>query len=518
MDASDSYRLEMEGIWKSFGGVPVLSQVDLQLKSGEVLALLGSNGAGKSTLMKILCGAYSRDRGSVRLDREEVAFTTPQDAIARGVRLLPQEISVMPDLSVAENIFIGDLPLRRRFGVAVVDREKMQDGARHILDQLGVGIDPGWSMQQLSLPEQRVVEIARALVGKVRVLVMDEPTAALTDREAHLLFDIIDRLKHQRVSVIYISHYLDEVFQVSDRIVVLRDGRNAGTFMTATTSRQEVLVAMLGSALEELYPESSGHSEKVVMQVDGLAIPGELEPIHFDVRRGEIIGLFGLLGSGSNGVGRAIYGMRNPLPGARITVDGRPFRPSTARAARKAGIGLVAAERQREGIIPDLSVRENMTMPFVERFRRGLALSVARESAYVQHWIDQLGIQSRGSEQLIRFLSGGNQQKVCLARWLVEGIRVLILEEPTRGVDIGARKGIYAELRRLTAQGLAIIIASSDAEEVAGMCDRVIVLDRGVVVGRFTHGVLPAELMDAATQAVPSEGRIPGTEKNEFHE
>jgi ribose transport system ATP-binding protein len=490
-------RLEMEGVCKSFGGVPVLRHVGLRLRAGEVLALLGANGAGKSTLVKILCGAHHRDQGTIRLDGVPVSFATPQEAMACGVRLLPQEISILPDLSVAENIFIGDLPARG--ALDRIDWQQMRQQARQLLARLGLALDPEQPMQHLAPPQQRLVEIARALAGRARIIIMDEPTAALTEQETALLFEIIHRLKEEQVGIVYISHYLDEVFRIANCIEVLRDGRNQGTFPTAATSRQQVLEAMLGSSPEDLYPPGAGRAGEVVLRVEELTLPGVLDKVGFEIGRGEIVGIFGLLGSGVAQVGRALYGALGPVLRARVELEGRPFSPEGPRRARDAGIGFVAAERQREGIIPDLSLRANITLPFIDRFQSGLAVSVARETAHVAGWIDRLGIRARGCEQLIRFLSGGNQQKACLARWLVEGVKVLILEEPTRGVDVGARRELYAALRHLTGRGLAVLVASSDVEEVAGLCDRVLVLDRGRVAGRFERGTPPARLLEAAS-------------------
>ncbi len=492
--------LEMGGIGKSFGGVPVLSAVSLTLRAGEVVALLGANGAGKSTLMKILCGAYPRDAGTITLGSEAVRFDRPEDAIAHGVRLLPQEVSVMPNLTVAENIFMGDLPMRRGpLGIPVVDRRRMAAEAGALLAQLGLSLPPDLLVSALSIPERRVVEIARALAGQARVLVMDEPTAALTEPEARLLFDVIAKLRAQNVGVIYISHYLDEVFEISDAIVVLRDGRNAGRFVTSEASREEVLFAMLGQQMEGLYPPVGGEAGAVVLDVRGMSLGGRLDGVTFDVRAGEVLGIFGLIGSGIEVVGRALYGALGPLDGGDVDLDGKSYSPSTPEAAKAAGIGLVAAERKHEGIVPDLSVRENMTLPFLDRFQSRARMDVPGERAHAQRWIEQLGIRAKGPEQAIRFLSGGNQQKVCLARWLVDGIRLLVLEEPTRGVDVGARREIYATLRRLSERGLATIVVSSDSEEVAGLCDRVLVLDRGRVVSRFGAGVTAAALIDAAS-------------------
>jgi ribose transport system ATP-binding protein len=506
MNTAATPRLAMKGIGKAFGGVPVLSNVDFTVEAGKVVALLGSNGAGKSTLMKILTGIYPRDGGTIAIDGEPVSFAAPAEAIAAGVRLLPQEISVMPDMTVAENIFVGDLPMRKGpFGIRAVDDRAMKARSRELLDQLGFGsIDPEATMKRLSVAEQRIVEIARALAGHARILIMDEPTAALTEQEAELIFRIIRRLKEQSVSVVYISHYLSEVFAISDSIVVLRDGRNAGTFLTAATSQADVLSAMLGNTVDDLYATGpAGAPGADVLSVEALSIPGKIDDVGFSIRAGEILGIFGLVGSGIEVLGRALYGALGQLKSGTVRLGGRSYRPSSPRAGKLAGIGFVAAERKKEGIIAELTVRENIALSFEERFERGLFVSQAAETANAVKWIEALGIRARSPEQRLRTLSGGNQQKVCIARWLVDGVQLLILEEPTRGVDVGARKEIYAKLRELADRGFAVLVLSSDVEEVAGLGDRMLVLDRGRVVGRFERGATAAALM-AATNDDPA--------------
>jgi ribose transport system ATP-binding protein len=477
-------RLQMRGIGKSFGGIPVLSEVELSVEAGEVVALLGSNGAGKSTLMKILVGNYGRDAGSILIDGQETRLSEPGLAVAAGIRLLPQEISVMPDMTVAENIFLGELPMKRSLGLPTVD--------------------VSLPVKRLSVAEQRIIEIARALAGDASIMILDEPTAALTHQEAMMIFKIIRRLKEKQVSIIYISHHMSEVFEISDRVVVLRDGRNAGVFTTAETNREDVLLAMLGRAVGDLYvsPATGGQGEDV-LSVMGLAVAGKLSDISFSIRSGEIFGVFGLVGSGVEVLGRALFGVIGPLRTGTTTLAGKPFNPRSPLEAKAAGVGFVAAERKKEGIIADLSVRENIVLPFQDRFvQRGLVSRVA-EDAQARRWIDGLGIRTRGPEQRIRTLSGGNQQKVCIARWLVDGMKLLILEEPTRGVDVGARKEIYAELRDLADRGFAVLVLSSDVEEVAGLSDRSLVLDRGAIAGRFDGGAKPTALM-AATSSDPA--------------
>ena len=496
----------MRGIGKSFGGVAVLANVDLTLAPGEVMALLGSNGAGKSTLVKILTGVYARDAGVIRIDGKEVRFPDARAAVAAGVRLLPQETSVMPDMTVAENISLADLPLKSGPGFRVIDDSATRKRAHGLLEQLGFGaIDPNRLVHTLSVAEQRIVEIARALAGNARVVVMDEPTAALTENEAKLIFRIVRRLKKQLVSVIYISHYLNEVFEISDRIAVLRDGSNAGLFETASASRGAVLTAMLGRVARDLYDidRAQGGPGDEALAVDRFTISGRLSDVSFSIRDGEIVGVFGLVGSGVEALGRALYGALGSKIGGAARISGTPYRPRSPGAAKAAGIGFVAADRKKEGIIGELTLRENLVAPFQERFINGLFVSKAAETRQARHWIEALGIRGRGPEQIMRTLSGGNQQKVCVARWLVEGVSLLILEEPTRGVDVGARREIYVELRALADRGLAILVLSSDAEEIAGIADRSIVLDRGRICGRFERGASAAALM-AATVADPA--------------
>jgi ribose transport system ATP-binding protein len=498
-------RLEMRGIGKSFGGVAVLTDVDLVVAPGEVMALLGANGAGKSTLVKILTGVYTRDAGTVKVDGQEVVFAEPSEAVAAGVRLLPQEISVMPEMTVAENISLADLPMKTSFGIPTVDDAEMDRRAAALLDQLGfAAIDPRRQVKRLSVAEQRIVEIARALAGKARILVMDEPTAALTEQEAKLIFRIIRRLKEQSVSVIYISHYLKEVFEISDRIAVLRDGREAGLFATRSASHEQVLGAMLGGAVGDLYDAvAATGAEAEVLSAAGFGVPDRLADISISVRRGEIVGVFGLIGSGIETLGRALYGALGPVTSGTVALSGRPYRPRSAADGKAAGIGFVAADRKKEGIIAELTVRENLVAPFLERYVVGPFVSRERETVQAKKWIADLSIRTQGTEQKIRTLSGGNQQKVAVARWLVDGISLLILEEPTRGVDVGARREIYHQLRALADRGLAVLVLSSDVEEVAGISDRSLVLDRGTIVGRFPRGAKPEELM-AATVVDPA--------------
>lgn len=500
-DNIQDLRLSMRGIEKAFGGARVLRNVDLDLRKGEVLALLGANGAGKSTLMKILVGAYSRDAGSIEIDGKPVLIRTPLTAMAAGIRLLPQEISIIPEMTVAENIYIGELPYDRRLGLRHLDKARMREGSRQLLGQLGLGLAPDRRAKTLVASEQRIVEVARALAGHAKVLVMDEPTAALTEHEVEFLFRIIRKLTQTGVSVIYISHHLDEVFDIADRIQVLRDGRSAGVFDKKHVSRSEVLEAMLGRTVSNLYPAPASQAGPPVLEVRDLTVAGSLDKVSFEIRRGEIVGVFGLIGSGIETVGKVLFGASRLAWTGTLTMDGAEFRPGSPRQAIGRDIGFVAAERATQGILPDMTVQENLTLPYVGDFAGALGIDHGKEARHSERWIGRLGVRAKGSRQRLRYLSGGNQQKICLARWFYKDMRLIILEEPTRGVDVGARRDLYAELRRCAEAGSAVLVISSDVEEVAGLCDRMIALDRGQVVAERRHGATAGELMGLAAEA-----------------
>lgn len=492
--------LEMSGIAKSFGSGKVLDNVRFDLSQGEIVALLGANGAGKSTLMKIMTGIYSRDEGAILIDGQNAVIRDPAEAMGYGIRLVPQELQVLPDLSVAENIFLGALPASGDHPLARIDRAQLLQKAREILSGLGIThINVAHRLSRYSVSEQRLVEIARALAADARILVLDEPTASLSAPESERLFQIMRRLKARGVSIIFISHFLDEVFQVCDRIEVLRDGRNVADFKTAQTDTHSVLTAMLGRELTDLFPDHSAGFGKTVFAVRGLRAPPRIRDVGFDVHAGEIHGIFGLIGSGIEDIGKNLFGARHPDSGA-LELDGAAFHPTGVKDAIRTGIGFVSAERKSEGIVPELGLGDNFTLPFLDRHSRRQIMTAGSQRRYARKWIDALGVRTSGVEQKISGLSGGNQQKVCIGRWLVDDLRLLILEEPTRGVDLGARKDIYAHLRRLADQGLAVIVISTDAEEIGGLADRSTVLVDGGVAAQFDEPVDAQTLMATATR------------------
>lgn len=486
---SDS--LTMTGVSKSFGSIRVLDGVDFSVRRGEIVALLGSNGAGKSTLMKILTGVYNRDAGGIAIDGRAVELGSPQAARAEGIVLLPQEVSVFPDLSVAENICITD----RTSGL--VSRKAQESRASAILAELGFSIPAGARVADLTVAERRIVEIARALASDARILVMDEPTAALSEPESVQIFTVLRRLKERGTAVVYISHYLNEVFAIADRIEVLRDGVNVGSYDPASTRVEDVVAAMIGQIAGSLFEQRPERARGALhFQARGLGLAGVLRDVDLDLHKGEIVGVFGLIGSGVEVLGRMIYGARH-RPAGEMRLEGKEYRPTSPADAKAAGIGFVTAERKTEGIFADLSVADNMTAPFRRDYGTWLTADRVREAEHARGWIEKLGIRTFGPDQAIRFLSGGNQQKVCIARWLTPHVRMLVLEEPTRGVDVGARAELYRQLTALANGGLAVLVMSSDAEEVAGLSDRSFVIDRGQLVAEFERGVTAAELMAA---------------------
>lgn len=493
--------LRMRGIDKSFGSNKVLDDVSFDIDEGEIVALLGANGAGKSTLMKIMTGVYSRDSGETQIKGAVVRIAAPSDAMDTGIRLIPQELSILPDLSVAENVYLGAMPTTGRGPLARVDFATMISGTKALLESLGLDhIDPRTSLSRLSVSEQRLVEIARALTGQARVLVMDEPTASLSEPERARLFDIMRRLKERGTAIVFISHYLDEVFLISDRISVLRDGKNAGDFKTGHTNHDDVLAAMLGRALENLFPPRASTPAEIYFKADNLSNGATLHDVSLTARTAEIHGIFGLIGSGIEDIGKSLYGAR-PATGGHLTLGDTPFAPGSCADAIAAGVGFVPGERKAEGIVPDLSVRENFTLPFMGRYVSGLSLSKDKQTAFADRWIADLNVRTTGPDQLIAGLSGGNQQKVCIGRWLVDDLRLLILEEPTRGVDLGARRDIYSHLRRLSDAGLTVVVISSDAEEIAGLADSATVLSQGRTAQRFDTSATAEQLMHAAASS-----------------
>jgi ribose transport system ATP-binding protein len=478
----------MEGVDKRFPGVVALDGASLTVARGEVHAVVGQNGAGKSTLMKILNGAYRRDGGTVRLDGQLVDFHSPQDAQNAGVSTIFQEINLVPYRSIAENISMGREP--RRWGF--LDSTRMNRDALRVLAQLGVHVDVRRPLGELNIALQQMVAIARAVSTNARIVIMDEPTSSLDEREVQVLFDVIRGLKANGTAVIYISHRLDELYEVCDRVTIMRDGQTIDDRPVAAVSKLELVARMLGKEIGEVRRsgatgfERRGARPAGDVLVEGRDLRGDrLEDASVSVRSGEIVGLAGLLGSGRTEVARALFGA-DPVSGD-VLLKGRKVRWRAPRDAIRAGIGLCVEDRKADGIIPHMSVRENLTLAALPTLSRHGVVDRAEQRKIVDRFIDRLGIKTAGPDQRIRELSGGNQQKVLLARWLCLTPSLLLLDEPTRGIDVGAKAEIQSLIDELADDGLGVLMISSELEELTEGADRVVVLREGRTVAEFDH-------------------------------
>jgi galactofuranose transport system ATP-binding protein len=480
--------LVMEGIEKAFPGVVALDGASLRVAPGEVHAIIGQNGAGKSTLIKILNGAYRRDAGTIVLEGRPVDFHNPQEAQLAGVSTIYQEINLVPYRSVAENIFMGREP--KRWGL--LDRERMNHDATAVLDRLGVHIDVRRPLSTLNIALQQMVAIARAISTDARIVIMDEPTSSLDEREVEILFDVIRGLKARGIAVIYISHRLDELYAVCDRVTIMRDGKTIDERPVAGAGKVELVARMLGKEIGEVrrsgatgFQHPGEHPVGEVL-VEANNLQGDrLDGASVTVRSGEIVGLAGLLGSGRTEVARAVFGA-DPVSG-ELRVRGKPARWKSPRDAIRAGFGLCSEDRKADGIIPYMSVRENLTLAALPALSRNGVVDRAEQRAIVDRFIDRLGIKTAGPEQTIRELSGGNQQKVLLARWLCLNPSLLVLDEPTRGIDVGAKAEIQGLIDELADNGLGVLMISSELEEITEGADRVVVLREGRTVAEFDH-------------------------------
>lgn len=476
-------RIEMRGIDKLFGSNQVLKQAGFTLESGEVHALMGENGAGKSTLMKILTGVYTKDAGTVLVDGKEVNYKNPQEAEKAGIVFIYQELNVMFDLTVEENLFMGK-EIHGKFGIC--DKKAMQKKAQEALNILGVNISPKTVMAELSVGQQQMVEICKALMADAKVIIMDEPTAALTQSETVALFKVIESLRKKGVSMVYISHRMEEIFELCDRITVLRDGSYIGVKNIPETNMNEIVKMMIGREIGERYPSRNVKIGKEVLKVKELTRKGTFHDVNFSVRAGEVLGVSGLMGAGRTEIMQAIFGNLSYESGT-IEIDGKEVKISNPRQAMEHGIGFITEDRKTEGLMLDKSIRENISLCNLRRISKSSVISREAEKNMVAEAIKDLHIKCFGSYHECNNLSGGNQQKVVLAKWILTNPKILILDEPTRGVDIGAKKEIYSIINNLAAQGVAIIMVSSELPEVLGMSDNIMVVREGEVRGIISY-------------------------------
>jgi ABC-type sugar transport system ATPase subunit len=474
--------LEMNGIGKTFPGVKALEGVNLTVREGQVHALLGENGAGKSTLIKILSGAYTRDEGEILVDGEPADIKVPADAERLGISTIYQEFNLAPNMTIAENIFLGHLPTK----LGKVDWATVKTRARELLDRLDVDLNVDTLTGTLSVAQQQMVEIAKALNRNTRILIMDEPSAVLSEHDIVNLFGVVRRLQATGIGIIYISHRLREIFELADEVTILKDGRYVDTKHVADVTMDQLVRLMIGRDLEDVYPKRSGDAGEVVLEVSHLAQAHLAKDVSFQLRAGEIIGFAGITGSGRTEVARVIFGADKATSG-HMTLHGKPYRPRSPRDAINHGVALVSEDRKRQGLLLKLQVYFNTTVSGLDRLTTFGVLRLKDEISLVQKWIKALRIKTPSPEFMVVNMSGGNQQKVILARWLSLGIKVFIMDEPTRGIDVGSKSEIYQIMADLAKEGVAIIMISSELPEVLGMSDRIIVMREGRAVKELSR-------------------------------
>ena len=476
--------LEMRSIVKRFPGVVALAGVSFACRAGEVHALVGENGAGKSTLIKLLAGTYPPDDGEIVVAGERFDRVTPQESQRIGIAVIHQEFTLLPELSVAENLSLGREP-RTRLGL--VDVRAMRRRAVELLAQLGVRLDVRTPVSSLTVAQQQIVEIAKALAVDARLVVMDEPSAVIAGEELEQLFGVVESLRARDVGVIYISHRLAEVFRLGDRVTVLKDGAVVGTRSVVDTSRDELVRMMVGRSLDEEFPASASTPGEVVLEANGLTVGETLHDVSLELRAGEILGVAGLVGSGRTSLGLALFGARRASAGA-LTIAGRSGQPRSPREAIRRGIVFVPEDRKAQGVLLEESVRVNLGLPILGRLGRFGLVDRRAEARLAERTVRSLDIRPALPGRTVKFLSGGNQQKVALGKWLAVEPKVLILDEPTRGVDVGGKLEIYRQIRALTASGIAVLMISSELPEILGLSDRILVLCEGRVTGVLERG------------------------------
>jgi rhamnose transport system ATP-binding protein len=491
--------LRLNDVSKSFSGVEVLHNVSFDLRPGEVHALLGENGAGKSTMVKVITGYHQPDHGEIYLDDELVEFTDTRDSRQVGIAAIYQELSLFPDLDVAENIFVGRHPLK--FGMQV-DWRKLYDEAKQLLDSLGVQIDLKQKARQLSIAQQQIVEIARAFSINARILIMDEPTSSLTLNEVAELFNLVKNLRESGTAIIFISHRLEELFEIADRVTVLRDGYYIDTCNTTETTRDDLLRKMVGRTISEQYPKVEVERGDVLLQVEDITKDGLFRNVSIELHQGEILGLAGLVGAGRTHVAESLFGIR-PVDSGRIMIGGQEVNITSPQHAIELGLAYVPEDRQLHGLIPAMQLTQNISLPKLGEFARYSWVLNAKERKFAYSAALQMEVRARSISQCARELSGGNQQKVVLAKWLSTNPRILILDEPTRGIDVGTKAAVHALMSNLAAQGMAILMISSELPEILGMSDRIVVMREGYVTAHFLRAEATQEnIIAAATQNV----------------
>ena len=496
--STDAPFVTLSGVSKAFAGVKVLKDVSFDVRAGEVHALLGENGAGKSTLIKILSGLYTPDGGTITVDGRQMKLTSPRDATAAGIATVYQELLLFPELSVAENIFLGHYP---RTSSGVIDWSAVRSRARDLLDQLDTReLDVDTKVLTLSVAQRQRVEIAKALSRDAKILIMDEPTASLVEADVQRLMGVVRQLRERGVGIVYVSHRLPEIFALADRVTVLRDGAHVATKDIGEVDERQLVSLMVGRPIDSLFPKVEAAIGDTVLQVDGLNRGRQVRDISFSLRKGEILGIAGLVGSGRTELALTLFGM-TPATSGTVVLDGKPVAIRSPRQARDLGIAYVPEDRGLQGLVKPMAIRKNISMATIDRLSSGIFIRAAQEARRATEAVKRLGVRCRSIGQPVGELSGGNQQKVVIAKWLETSPKVLILDEPTRGVDVGAKAEIHTIMGELVRQGVAILMISSELPEVLGMSDRVLVMAGGRIMEELSREEATPERVGAAMTA-----------------
>jgi len=481
MDSNRSAILDVKQVSKEFPGVKALDSVDLTLKKGEVHALIGENGAGKSTLIKILAGVYTKDDGEILFDGLPTVIDSPADSLKLGIKVVFQELSLIRHMTIGENVFLESFPLKKN---KTIDWDTLYKRTSEILESIGLDLNPKTKVYKLTVSQQQMVEIARALSHEAKVVIMDEPTSALTPNEIRFLFDVIRKLRDRGIGILYVTHKLEEVLEVCERVTVLRDGRRISSREVKETNSDMLVTDMVGRSIKTLFPRTHTGRGKVMLTVDHLFTGKKLRDVSFKVHAGEVVGIFGLMGAGRTELAKAMFGL-DPVDGGTVTVDRQELKTGSTAHSTKLGIGYLTEDRKEEGLVLQMSVSQNITLPSLDEFSSFGYIRTKQEMERAKEFVDAFSIKTPSLRQKVMYLSGGNQQKVLLARWLMKKLKVIILDEPTRGIDVGAKAEIHRLIDQLASDGLAVVVMTSEMPELLGVSDHIIVMCGGRITGEF---------------------------------
>lgn len=489
MSKSNFQNLKIDSVSKQFPGVKALDSVSMNISTGKVHALMGENGAGKSTLIKILAGAYFKDEGKIFFDENELTIESPHDSLDLGIKVVYQEISLISGFTVGENIFLENFPANK---LGIVNWKKLYKDSEELFSKIGFNLDPRAIVSDLSISQQQMVEIARAVFQNASIVIMDEPTSSLTPNEIKKLFDVIENLKKNNIAILYVTHKIEEIFQIADEVTVLRDGKHISNRPISETNEEILITDMVGRKVETSFERPTSISEEKVMKVKGISTKAKLNNISFDLSKGEILGFFGLMGAGRTELAKALFGY-DQISSGQIELGNKNYKKFNTSEMVNNGIGYITEDRKGEGIVKDMNLRENMTLPSLEKFENLIFINKKKEKSTSNEYIEKFEVKTPSCERLITLLSGGNQQKVLLSRWLLRELKIIILDEPTRGVDIGAKTEVLGLINNLAKEGLSVILMTSEMNDLLSLSDRILVMANGEIKKEFSRNKVTQE-------------------------